>query len=49
MSLGCDVTVQISSEHDELTVQLPFGSHTRTFLREVSRCQEGTSSVTGWM
>ncbi|XP_030360930.1 type II inositol 1,4,5-trisphosphate 5-phosphatase isoform X4 [Strigops habroptila] len=45
--LGCDVTVQISSEHDELTVQLPFGSHTRTFLREVSRCQEEVVSSEG--
>ncbi|KAM9532297.1 LOW QUALITY PROTEIN: type II inositol 1,4,5-trisphosphate 5-phosphatase [Guaruba guarouba] len=38
--LGCDVTVLISSEDDEFTVQLPFGSHTRAFLREVSRCRE---------
>ncbi|XP_065553949.1 type II inositol 1,4,5-trisphosphate 5-phosphatase isoform X2 [Lathamus discolor] len=38
--LGCDVTVLITSEDDEFTVQLPFGSHTRAFLREVSRCRE---------
>ncbi|XP_068850528.1 type II inositol 1,4,5-trisphosphate 5-phosphatase isoform X2 [Aphelocoma coerulescens] len=36
--IGSDVTVQISSADDRLTVQLPFGSHTRTFLQEVSRC-----------
>ncbi|XP_033925127.1 type II inositol 1,4,5-trisphosphate 5-phosphatase isoform X1 [Melopsittacus undulatus] len=36
--LGCDVTVLITSEDDEFTVQLPFGSHTRAFLRELSRC-----------
>ncbi|XP_051494070.1 type II inositol 1,4,5-trisphosphate 5-phosphatase isoform X2 [Apus apus] len=32
---GADVTVRISSADDRLTVQLPFGSHTRTFLREL--------------
>lgn len=42
---GSDVTVQISSEDDRLTVQLPFGSHTRTFLQELSRCSPGTSSA----
>ncbi|RMB91273.1 hypothetical protein DUI87_32412 [Hirundo rustica rustica] len=42
---GSDVTVQISSADDRLTVQLPFGSHTRTFLQELSRCSSGTSSV----
>ncbi|XP_032058302.1 type II inositol 1,4,5-trisphosphate 5-phosphatase isoform X2 [Aythya fuligula] len=36
--IGSDVTVQISSEDDQLTVRLPFGSHTRTFLQELSRC-----------
>lgn len=45
MSSGSDVTVQISSADDRLTVQLPFGSHTRTFLQEVSRCSPGTSSM----
>uniref|UniRef100_A0A8C6J6A0 phosphoinositide 5-phosphatase n=1 Tax=Melopsittacus undulatus TaxID=13146 RepID=A0A8C6J6A0_MELUD len=49
MSSGCDVTVLITSEDDEFTVQLPFGSHTRAFLRELSRCSAGTSSITGWM
>uniref|UniRef100_A0A8C3JXM6 phosphoinositide 5-phosphatase n=1 Tax=Calidris pygmaea TaxID=425635 RepID=A0A8C3JXM6_9CHAR len=44
-SLGSDVTVQISSEDDQLTVRLPFGSHTRTFLQEVARCCPGTSSA----
>uniref|UniRef100_A0A8C6J7Z1 phosphoinositide 5-phosphatase n=1 Tax=Melopsittacus undulatus TaxID=13146 RepID=A0A8C6J7Z1_MELUD len=42
MSSGCDVTVLITSEDDEFTVQLPFGSHTRAFLRELSRCSAGT-------
>ncbi|XP_009469268.1 PREDICTED: type II inositol 1,4,5-trisphosphate 5-phosphatase [Nipponia nippon] len=41
--IGSDVTIQISSEDDRLTVRLPFGSHTRTFLQEVSRCCPGTS------
>ncbi|XP_015153263.2 type II inositol 1,4,5-trisphosphate 5-phosphatase isoform X2 [Gallus gallus] len=36
--IGSDVTVRICSEGDGLTVQLPFGSHTRTFLQEVSKC-----------
>ncbi|KAM3657715.1 type II inositol 1,4,5-trisphosphate 5-phosphatase isoform 2-T2 [Ammospiza maritima maritima] len=36
--IGSDVTVQIGSADDRLTVQLPFGSHTRTFLQELSRC-----------
>ncbi|XP_031450763.1 type II inositol 1,4,5-trisphosphate 5-phosphatase isoform X1 [Phasianus colchicus] len=36
--IGSDVTVRIRSEGDGLTVQLPFGSHTRTFLQEVSKC-----------
>ena len=49
MSLGSDVTIQISSEDDRLTVRLPFGSHTRTFLQEVSRCSAGTSSAVCWM
>uniref|UniRef100_A0A8C0BF97 phosphoinositide 5-phosphatase n=1 Tax=Buteo japonicus TaxID=224669 RepID=A0A8C0BF97_9AVES len=41
MSLGSDVTIQISSADDRLMVRLPFGSHTRTFLQEVSRCSSG--------
>ncbi|XP_063033385.1 type II inositol 1,4,5-trisphosphate 5-phosphatase isoform X2 [Melospiza melodia melodia] len=36
--IGSDVTVQMGSADDRLTVQLPFGSHTRTFLQELSRC-----------
>ncbi|XP_035201655.1 type II inositol 1,4,5-trisphosphate 5-phosphatase isoform X1 [Oxyura jamaicensis] len=36
--IGSDVTVQISSEDDQLMVRLPFGSHTRMFLQEISRC-----------
>ncbi|XP_023801899.1 type II inositol 1,4,5-trisphosphate 5-phosphatase-like, partial [Cyanistes caeruleus] len=43
--IGSDVTVQISSAGDRLTVQLPFGSHTRTFLQEVGRCSPGRSST----
>ncbi|EMP34863.1 Splicing factor 3A subunit 3 [Chelonia mydas] len=38
---GSDVTVQISSEDAQLVVQLPFGSHTRTFLQEISKCRPG--------
>ncbi|XP_026719177.1 type II inositol 1,4,5-trisphosphate 5-phosphatase isoform X1 [Athene cunicularia] len=37
--IGSDVTIQITSTGDRLTVRLPFGSHTRTFLQEVSRCR----------
>uniref|UniRef100_A0A8C8BAV2 phosphoinositide 5-phosphatase n=1 Tax=Otus sunia TaxID=257818 RepID=A0A8C8BAV2_9STRI len=45
LSLGSDVTIQITSKDDRLTVRLPFGSHTRTFLQEVGRCRPGTSSA----
>ncbi|KAM9116287.1 type II inositol 1,4,5-trisphosphate 5-phosphatase isoform 3-T3 [Pangshura tecta] len=37
--IGSDVTVQISSEDAQLVVRLPFGSHTRMFLQEMSRCR----------
>ncbi|XP_021410419.1 type II inositol 1,4,5-trisphosphate 5-phosphatase isoform X2 [Lonchura striata] len=37
--IGSDVTVQIISADGRLTVRLPFGSQTRTFLQEVSRCR----------
>ncbi|XP_050788053.1 type II inositol 1,4,5-trisphosphate 5-phosphatase isoform X2 [Gopherus flavomarginatus] len=37
--IGSDVTVQISSEDAQLVVRLPFGSHTRMFLQEISRCR----------
>ncbi|XP_064327702.1 type II inositol 1,4,5-trisphosphate 5-phosphatase isoform X2 [Phalacrocorax carbo] len=37
--IGSDVTIQIRSEDERLTLRLPFGSHTRTFLQEVSRCR----------
>uniref|UniRef100_H0ZX01 phosphoinositide 5-phosphatase n=1 Tax=Taeniopygia guttata TaxID=59729 RepID=H0ZX01_TAEGU len=36
--IGSDVTVRITSADGGLTVQLPFGSQTRTFLQELSRC-----------
>ncbi|XP_016159270.1 PREDICTED: type II inositol 1,4,5-trisphosphate 5-phosphatase isoform X1 [Ficedula albicollis] len=36
--IGSDVTVRISSADGRLTVQLPFGSHTRAFLQELGRC-----------
>nr|XP_042709905.1 type II inositol 1,4,5-trisphosphate 5-phosphatase isoform X4 [Chrysemys picta bellii] len=39
--IGSDVTVQISSEDAQLVVRLPFGSHTRTFLQEISKCHPG--------
>uniref|UniRef100_A0A8D0GF06 phosphoinositide 5-phosphatase n=1 Tax=Sphenodon punctatus TaxID=8508 RepID=A0A8D0GF06_SPHPU len=41
--LGSDVTVQISSEDTYLLVRLPFGSHTRTFLQEISKCYPGVA------
>lgn len=37
------MTVRLGSEADQLTVRLPFGSQTRTFLREVVRSIPGTS------
>ncbi|XP_068015479.1 type II inositol 1,4,5-trisphosphate 5-phosphatase isoform X1 [Melanerpes formicivorus] len=46
--LGSDVTVQIRSGDERLTVQLPFGSHTRAFLQEVGSCSPdvvGSESV----
>ncbi|KAM9606680.1 type II inositol 1,4,5-trisphosphate 5-phosphatase isoform 2-T2 [Morphnus guianensis] len=42
--IGSDVTIQISSADDRLMVRLPFGSHTRTFLQEVSRCSPAVGS-----
>ncbi|KAM7138739.1 type II inositol 1,4,5-trisphosphate 5-phosphatase isoform 3-T5 [Macrochelys suwanniensis] len=39
--IGSDVTVQISSADAQLVVRLPFGSHTRTFLQEISKCRPG--------
>uniref|UniRef100_A0A803VZC2 phosphoinositide 5-phosphatase n=2 Tax=Ficedula albicollis TaxID=59894 RepID=A0A803VZC2_FICAL len=44
MSSGSDVTVRISSADGRLTVQLPFGSHTRAFLQELGRCSPGRRS-----
>uniref|UniRef100_A0A8C4YTN7 phosphoinositide 5-phosphatase n=1 Tax=Gopherus evgoodei TaxID=1825980 RepID=A0A8C4YTN7_9SAUR len=41
--IGSDVTVQIGSEDAQLVVRLPFGSHTRMFLQEISRCRPGTT------
>ncbi|TRZ18021.1 hypothetical protein HGM15179_009109 [Zosterops borbonicus] len=35
---GSDVTVRLGSADNGLTVQLPFGSHTRSFLQELGRC-----------
>ncbi|XP_061870360.1 type II inositol 1,4,5-trisphosphate 5-phosphatase isoform X2 [Colius striatus] len=45
--IGSDVTVQISSGDDQLTVRLPFGSHTRTFLQEVGRCSPEVAGSEG--
>uniref|UniRef100_A0A803V0R5 phosphoinositide 5-phosphatase n=1 Tax=Ficedula albicollis TaxID=59894 RepID=A0A803V0R5_FICAL len=42
--IGSDVTVRISSADGRLTVQLPFGSHTRAFLQELGRCSPGRRS-----
>ncbi|KAJ7417265.1 Inositol polyphosphate 5-phosphatase OCRL-1 [Willisornis vidua] len=44
---GSDVTVQISSAEDRLIVRLPFGSHTRTFLQELSRCSPEVAGSEG--
>lgn len=39
--LGSDVTVQLTTAELRLVFQLPFGSHTRTFLQEVARACPG--------
>uniref|UniRef100_F7BG47 phosphoinositide 5-phosphatase n=1 Tax=Ornithorhynchus anatinus TaxID=9258 RepID=F7BG47_ORNAN len=39
--LGSDVTVRMESEEGSLVVRLPFGSHTRLFLQEVTRSRPG--------
>lgn len=39
--LGSDVTVQLNTAELKLVFQLPFGSHTRTFLQEVARACPG--------
>ncbi|XP_017897397.1 PREDICTED: type II inositol 1,4,5-trisphosphate 5-phosphatase isoform X1 [Capra hircus] len=39
--LGSDVTVQLDTAELSLLFQLPFGSHTRTFLQEVARACPG--------
>lgn len=38
---GSDVTVQLDTAELSLLFQLPFGSHTRTFLQEVARACPG--------
>ncbi|XP_019793647.1 type II inositol 1,4,5-trisphosphate 5-phosphatase isoform X4 [Tursiops truncatus] len=42
--LGSDVTVQLDTAELSLVFQLPFGSHTRTFLQEVTRACPGARS-----
>ncbi|XP_012635367.2 type II inositol 1,4,5-trisphosphate 5-phosphatase isoform X5 [Microcebus murinus] len=44
--LGSDVTVQLDTAELSLVFQLPFGSHTRTFLQEVARACPGLDSGT---
>ncbi|XP_065772170.1 type II inositol 1,4,5-trisphosphate 5-phosphatase isoform X2 [Muntiacus reevesi] len=44
--LGSDVTVQLDTEELSLLFQLPFGSHTRTFLQEVARACPGFDPAT---
>ncbi|XP_037683598.1 type II inositol 1,4,5-trisphosphate 5-phosphatase isoform X3 [Choloepus didactylus] len=44
--LGSDVTIQLDTGELSLIFQLPFGSHTRTFLQEVSRACPGFDSAT---
>lgn len=44
--LGSDVTVQLNTAELRLVFQLPFGSHTRTFLQEVARACPGFNPET---
>ncbi|XP_036087844.1 type II inositol 1,4,5-trisphosphate 5-phosphatase isoform X1 [Rousettus aegyptiacus] len=44
--LGSDVTVQLDTAELNLIFQLPFGSHTRTFLQEVARACPGFNPET---
>uniref|UniRef100_A0A7N5KNK9 Type II inositol 1,4,5-trisphosphate 5-phosphatase n=1 Tax=Ailuropoda melanoleuca TaxID=9646 RepID=A0A7N5KNK9_AILME len=44
--LGSDVTVQLDTAELSLVFQLPFGSHTRTFLQEVARACPGFDPAT---
>ncbi|XP_064137817.1 type II inositol 1,4,5-trisphosphate 5-phosphatase isoform X2 [Loxodonta africana] len=44
--LGSDVTVQLDTAELSLLFQLPFGSHTRTFLQEVARACPGFDPAT---
>ncbi|XP_006077614.4 type II inositol 1,4,5-trisphosphate 5-phosphatase isoform X2 [Bubalus bubalis] len=43
---GSDVTVQLDTAELSLLFQLPFGSHTRTFLQEVARACPGFDPAT---
>uniref|UniRef100_A0A2K6GNC0 Type II inositol 1,4,5-trisphosphate 5-phosphatase n=1 Tax=Propithecus coquereli TaxID=379532 RepID=A0A2K6GNC0_PROCO len=43
--LGSDVTVQLDTAELSLVFQLPFGSHTRTFLQEVTGACPGLDSA----
>ncbi|KAG8506872.1 Type II inositol 1,4,5-trisphosphate 5-phosphatase, partial [Galemys pyrenaicus] len=45
--LGSDVTVQLDTAELSLVFQLPFGSHTRTFLQEVARACPGRKPLLG--
>ncbi|XP_064349809.1 type II inositol 1,4,5-trisphosphate 5-phosphatase isoform X3 [Camelus dromedarius] len=44
--LGSDVTVQLDTAELSLVFHLPFGSHTRMFLQEVSRAHPGLDPAT---
>ncbi|XP_077006342.1 LOW QUALITY PROTEIN: type II inositol 1,4,5-trisphosphate 5-phosphatase [Tamandua tetradactyla] len=44
--LGSDVTIQLDTVELSLVFQLPFGSHTRMFLQEVTRACPGFDSAT---
>lgn len=44
--LGSDVTIQLDTAKLSLLFQLPFGSHSRLFLQEVSRACPGSDSKT---
>uniref|UniRef100_A0A8C5LKP2 Type II inositol 1,4,5-trisphosphate 5-phosphatase n=1 Tax=Jaculus jaculus TaxID=51337 RepID=A0A8C5LKP2_JACJA len=43
--LGSDVTVQLDTAELSLEFQLPFGSHTRMFLQEVTRAHPGSPAT----
>lgn len=43
LTLGSDTRIRVSYQEEELELKLPFGSHSRLFLREVIRAWSGRS------